>query len=106
MSEKKDQTFLSVKNLRVNYSSGGRIVKAVGGTSIHWAGASLRFQEHEFKARTTYGNVDGANLLDWPITLSELEPYYDRAEKKLGVTRTNDWPGLPGNPPLATTADQ
>ena len=23
------------------------IVKAVGGTSIHWAGASLRFQEHE-----------------------------------------------------------
>ena len=25
------------------------IVKAVGGTSIHWAGASLRLQEHEFK---------------------------------------------------------
>lgn len=73
------------------------IVKAVGGTSIHWAGASLRFQEHEFKALSTYGRVEGANLLDWPISLSDLEPYYDLAEKKLGVTRTNDWPGLPGN---------
>jgi len=73
------------------------IVKAVGGSTVHWAGASLRFQEHEFKAKTVYGEVNGANLLDWPIGLSELEPYYDKAEKKLGVTRTNDIPGLPGN---------
>ena len=73
------------------------ICKTVGGTTTHWAGASLRFREHEFKARTTYGTVAGANLLDWPLTLTELEPYYARAEDKLGVTRTNDIPGLPGN---------
>ncbi|MEL0221764.1 MAG: GMC family oxidoreductase, partial [Deltaproteobacteria bacterium] len=73
------------------------IVKAVGGSTTHWAGASLRFQEHEFRTKTVYGNVPGANLLDWPITLADLEPYYDRAEKKLGVTRTNGIPGLPGN---------
>ncbi len=72
------------------------IVKAVGGTTVHWAGASLRIQKHEFKARTTYGEVAGANLLDWPISLADLEPYYDKAEKKLGVTRTNGIPGLPG----------
>src|ERR671927_258552 len=42
------------------------IVKAVGGSTTHWAGASLRFQEHEFKARTVYGDVKGATLLDWP----------------------------------------
>ncbi len=29
------------------------ICKTVGGTTTHWAGASLRLQEHEFKARTT-----------------------------------------------------
>ncbi|HQU01023.1 MAG TPA: GMC family oxidoreductase, partial [Acetobacteraceae bacterium] len=52
------------------------IVKAVGGTSIHWAGASLRFGEWEYKAKTTYGDIKGANLLDWPITLAEMEPYY------------------------------
>ncbi|WP_340108985.1 GMC family oxidoreductase [Pikeienuella sp. HZG-20] len=73
------------------------IVKAVGGTSIHWAGASLRLQEHEWKAKTAYGDIPGANLIDWPIDSEEMAPWYDKAEKKLRVTRTNDWPGLPGN---------
>ncbi|MFN7597042.1 MAG: GMC family oxidoreductase [Cereibacter sp.] len=73
------------------------IVKAVGGTTTHWAGASLRFQDHEWKALTTYGRVDGANLLDWPIDGAEMAPWYDKAETKLGVTRTGDRPGLPGN---------
>ncbi len=73
------------------------IVKAVGGSTVHWAGASLRLQDHEFRALSTYGELEGANLLDWPVTLAELEPYYDKAEKKMGVTRTNGIPGLPGN---------
>jgi len=73
------------------------ICKTVGGTTTHWAGASLRIQEHEFKAKTNYGEIDGANLMDWPLSLSDLEPYYEKAEDKLGVTRTHDIPGLPGN---------
>ncbi|HVJ40495.1 MAG TPA: GMC family oxidoreductase [Dongiaceae bacterium] len=73
------------------------IVKSVGGSTVHWAGASLRFQEHEFKIRTTYGEIAGANLLDWPITLAEMEPYYERAEDKMGVTGTHGIPRLPGN---------
>lgn len=73
------------------------IVKSVGGSTTHWAGASLRFQDHEFKALTHYGKVKGASLLDWPITLTELEPYYAKAEDKMGVTRTNGIAGLPGN---------
>ena len=73
------------------------IVKAVGGSTVHWAGASLRFEPHEFKVRSTYGEIAGANLLDWPITLDDLAPYYAKAEDKMGVTRTNGIPGLPGN---------
>jgi choline dehydrogenase-like flavoprotein len=73
------------------------ICKTVGGTTVHWAGASLRIQPHEFKAATTYGNISNATLLDWPISSQDLDPYYDRAEKKMGVTRTNSIPGLPGN---------
>jgi choline dehydrogenase-like flavoprotein len=73
------------------------IVKSVGGSTTHWAGASLRLQEHEFRTATHYGHLKGANLLDWPVTLADLEPYYARAEEKMGVTRTNDLPGLPGN---------
>jgi choline dehydrogenase-like flavoprotein len=71
------------------------IVKAVGGSTVHWAGLSIRFKDYELKTRTTYGAVAGANLLDWPITLAELEPYYDKAENKMGVTGTN---GLPRQP--------
>ncbi|MFK7966526.1 MAG: GMC family oxidoreductase [Burkholderiaceae bacterium] len=73
------------------------ICKAVGGTTTHWAGASLRLQDWEFRAKTEYGDIEGANLLDWPVTLAELEPYYSRAEFKMGVTRTHGIPGLPGN---------
>jgi len=73
------------------------ICKTVGGTTTHWAGASLRFQEHEFRARTVYGDIKGANLQDWPLTLRELAPYYGKAEDKMGVTRTHGIPGLPGN---------
>src|SRR6202007_544395 len=37
------------------------IVKAVGGSTVHWAGASLRFDEHEFKIKSAYGGMPGAN---------------------------------------------
>ncbi len=73
------------------------IVKAVGGSTTHWAGASLRFQEHEWRVLSEYGSIPGANLLDWPITAAEMDPWYAAAEHKMGVTRTNGIPGLPGN---------
>jgi choline dehydrogenase-like flavoprotein len=73
------------------------IVKAVGGTSTHWAGASLRFQDHEWKARTTYGDLKDAALLDWPINGAEMAPWYAKAEFKMGTTGTNGIPRLPGN---------
>jgi choline dehydrogenase-like flavoprotein len=73
------------------------ICKTVGGSTTHWAGASLRLQPDEFRAKSVYGALSGANLLDWPVTADELAPYYARAEDKMGVTRTNGIPGLPGN---------
>jgi choline dehydrogenase-like flavoprotein len=74
------------------------IVKAVGGSTTHWSGATPRFMAHEFRARTTYGDIDGANLLDWPITLDDLAPYYDKAEIAIGSThRHGRAPQPPGN---------
>jgi len=73
------------------------ICKLVGGTTVHWGACALRFQEHEFKTRTRYGAIAGANLLDWPIDLKEMEPYYDRAELKMGVTGTHGIPRLPAS---------
>ena len=73
-------------------------VKAVGGSTTHWAGACPRFKAHEFRAKETYGGgIDGASLLDWPIGLEDLEPYYDKAEVKMGVTHRHGRPPLPAN---------
>jgi choline dehydrogenase-like flavoprotein len=71
--------------------------KTVGGTTMHWTASCPRLQEHEMRARSTYGDVPDANLVDWPFNLEDLEPYYARAENKLGVTGTNGIERLPGN---------
>jgi choline dehydrogenase-like flavoprotein len=55
------------------------LCKTVGGTTMRWSGNCPRFLAHEFRARTTYGDMDDATLIDWPITLEELEPYYEKA---------------------------
>ena len=74
------------------------IVKGVGGATMHWAGVAMRFQEHEFKMKTANGTIPGANVLDWPITLKEMEPYYAKAEDKMGVTGTKAT-GMPHHSP-------
>jgi len=71
------------------------IVKAVGGSTVHWAGLAIRLKDYELKPRTTYVEIAGASLIDWPIGMNELAPYYDKAESKMGVTGTN---GLPRQP--------
>ncbi len=71
--------------------------KTVGGTTVHWTAAAPRLQPWELRARTTYGNVAGASVIDWPISYEELEKYYEIAEHRLGVTRRNGVPGLPAS---------
>ena len=71
--------------------------KAVGGTTVIWNGLSYRVQPHELRARTVYGAIEGANLLDWPIKHGALEPYYDIAEDKMGVTGSHGIPRHPVN---------
>ncbi|MGH2697750.1 MAG: GMC family oxidoreductase N-terminal domain-containing protein, partial [Actinomycetota bacterium] len=64
-----------------------------GGGSVHWGGAAFRFRESDFRMRTTIIDRFGANslpddttLVDWPITYSDLEPYYDRVEWEQGIS--------------------
>ena len=74
------------------------IVKGYGGSTIHWAGVSLRMKDFEFKTRTNYGEVPGANVEDWPVSLEEMTPWYEKAELKIGVTgKTTGMPHLPWN---------
>jgi choline dehydrogenase-like flavoprotein len=71
--------------------------KTVGGTTVHWTGATPRLQPYEMRARTVYGSIAGTSLIDWPIEPQELMPYYDLAEQRMGVTRRNGVPGLPAS---------
>ncbi|MBM3516826.1 MAG: GMC family oxidoreductase [Alphaproteobacteria bacterium] len=70
------------------------MVKAVGGCTIHWVSNSPRFQPHEFKTRTTYGAIGGANVLDWPLCYADMDPFYSRAEYKMGVAMTHGLPPM------------
>jgi choline dehydrogenase-like flavoprotein len=60
--------------------------KTVGGSTVHWTGNALRPSAYEFRALSTYGPIDGTSLVDWPVSLEELEPWYEKAEKYMGVT--------------------
>lgn len=69
-------------------------LKAVGGTTVHWAAQAYRFREHEWSPLTHWGPVEGVNLIDWPFPLAEMDPYYDAAERRMGVTGTHGVPYL------------
>jgi len=75
------------------------LCKTVGGTTLHWAAVALRFQSHDWQPLSVYGSIAGANLIDWPTTHAEMQPWYDRAEKKMGVSGSaaTGLPRLPGN---------
>ncbi|HXR93059.1 MAG TPA: NAD(P)-binding protein, partial [Steroidobacteraceae bacterium] len=71
--------------------------QTVGGTTVHWTGATPRISPWEVRSRTTYGELPGASLIDWPIEYAELERYYEMAERRMVVTRRNGVPGLPAS---------
>ncbi|MFK7828595.1 MAG: GMC family oxidoreductase [Congregibacter sp.] len=72
------------------------IVKALGGSTLHWNGLAYRAQAHELRARSVYGDVTDSSIADWPLSYDELAPYYDQAESRLGVTGTH---GIEPHPP-------
>lgn len=71
------------------------IVKAVGGSTLHWNALAYRAQPHEFRARSLYGDVSDTSLTDWPLAFEDIEPYYSEAELRMGVSGTHDMPVHP-----------
>jgi choline dehydrogenase-like flavoprotein len=60
--------------------------RLVGGTSTHFTANFWRFHEIDFHERSKVGDVPGAALADWPITYTDLEPYYTKVEWEIGVS--------------------
>jgi choline dehydrogenase-like flavoprotein len=57
----------------------------VGGGTTHWDAKVPRFFRMDFAMRSRFGPVEGADVADWPLSYDELAPWYDEAERVLGV---------------------
>jgi choline dehydrogenase-like flavoprotein len=65
--------------------------RMLGGRTNHWARHALRNGPYDFKPRSR----DGLGF-DWPISYSDVAPYYDKVEMLIGVYGQND--GLENTP--------
>jgi len=59
--------------------------RTVGGKTLHWGLVALRFSPRDFQAASHDGYGE-----NWPITYEEVEPYYARVERMIGVSGTAD----------------
>ncbi len=58
----------------------------VGGSSNLMSGYFHRLKPNDFKLKSVYGAIEGANIVDWPISYEDLEPYYTKVEELIGVS--------------------
>ncbi len=58
----------------------------VGGSTNLMSGYFHRMKPYDFRLRSTFGSIRGANVVDWPITYEMLEPYYAKVESVVGVS--------------------
>ena len=72
--------------------------EAVGGKSVFYGAASFRLRAGDFRLRERYPDVC-SDLVDWPIGYADLAPFYDQAERLLGVAGVAG--GDPTEPPRA-----
>lgn len=69
----------------------GKIVKnavwgrkrVIGGTTVSWGGQSLPFTPIDFEER------DWVENSGWPISFSDIEPYYKQADEFMGIDTMN-----------------
>jgi len=79
----------------------------VGGATNLMSGFFHRLKPEDFRLKSEFGAIKGANVVDWPISYADLEPYYARVENIIGVSgkvtahphleprSTNDFPYPP-----------
>ncbi len=58
----------------------------LGGSSNFMSGYFHRLKPNDFKLASIYGVPKNSNIVDWPISYEELEPYYTKVEELVGVS--------------------
>jgi choline dehydrogenase-like flavoprotein len=82
----------------------------VGGSSNLMSGFFHRLKPKDFRLLSEFGAIEGANVVDWPIDYDDLEPYYTKVEKTVGISgrvvnHPNQEPRSTQNFPFAPTAE-
>ena len=72
----------------------------VGGSSNFMSGMLHRLHPDDFRLKSKYGAIEGANIVDWPISYEDLEPYYTLAEELVGIS--GHYEPHPYEPPRST----
>ncbi len=72
----------------------------VGGSSNFMSGMLHRMHPDDFRLKSKYGEIEGANVVDWPISYEEMEPYYLKAEEIIGIS--GKYEKHPFEPPRST----
>jgi choline dehydrogenase-like flavoprotein len=65
--------------------------RLLGGKTNIWGRLALRLSDYDFKAKTHDGYGE-----DWPISYADVEPYYDKVDRYLGISGHAE--GLPHLP--------
>lgn len=66
-------------------------LRAVGGRTNTWGRSCFRHGPLDFKSKTRQGYAD-----DWPIDYEDIEPYYDKVERLVGIVGNKDnYPNMP-----------
>jgi choline dehydrogenase-like flavoprotein len=87
----------STRVVLANDGAYNNVAAAVGGGTLSYGAMAWRFMPQDFKMKSTYGQVAGSALEDWPISYDDLEPYYEKAEWEWGVS--GDMSANPHAPP-------
>lgn len=71
-------------------------LNVLGGSLLYWTGQSSRYMPGDFKLYTNEiasGNAEragadltGYDIIDWPLSYDDLEPYYERFEWEFGIS--------------------
>jgi choline dehydrogenase-like flavoprotein len=63
------------------FSTDTTYTRVLGGTTMHWEAKTLRMLPEDFDMATRFGQG-----LDWPLGYDDLEPFYRKAEREIGVS--------------------
>ena len=66
--------------------------KGVGGSTVHYSMVAMRAHPEDFRRRTLEGEMEGADIRDWPLTFEDLEPYYEEVEEALQIAGPTFYP--------------